>query len=409
MCREELEKLSKDELIDIILAMQDKLLELASNMARLETKLNMNSANSSMPPSSDKWKRPHSQRKKSGKKPGGQYGHKGHGLKIEGEPDEIVEHTPTVCEQCGHDISDMEGTVSDSRYTIDVEIRTVTVRHDQVKVTCPICGALNTGRFPNSLTSRIQYGEGVKALSVLFTNYAMVGYDKTRKILNEVCGIAIQAGTVVNHVRQFTQKSEVILKEISETLKKGTVLHCDETGSRVKGNTWWLHTASNKEGTYSTVHSKRGEVGINDNGVLKEFEGTVVHDFWKSYFKYKKCTHALCNAHLLRELQGVIENTGQEWAGRMQELLRKMKKVVERHKGEGKEGLSGYYNKKFALEYEEIIREGEQEVPVIEGQRKRGKAGCLLDRFKGRYAGLQKILRCLLTTTRRNGIYEAAK
>jgi transposase len=383
MNREELEKLSRNELIDIILSMQDKLLALASKMAQLESQLNMNSTNSSMPPSSDKWKRPQSKRKKSGKKPGGQPGHKGHGLKLKGEPNEIVLHTPTVCEQCGLDISAMEGTVSDSRYTIDIEIRTVTSRHDQVKVVCPICGTVSSGQFPDSLKSRIQYGEGVRAISVLFTNYAMVGYDKTRKILNDMCGIPIRAGTVVNHVKQFTKKSELVLKEISEKLKKASVLNCDETGTRVKGKNQWLHTASNGEATYSTVHPKRGEEGIDDNGVLKAFEGTIVHDFWKSYFKYERCRHALCNAHLLRELQGVIENTGQVWARGMQELLRKMKKVVDGYKEEGKKGLSRYYNKKFALAYRQIVREGEQEVPVIEGQRKRGKARCLLDRFKG--------------------------
>jgi transposase len=383
MNREELEKLSKDELIDIILAMQDKLLALASKVAKFEAQLHMNSSNSSMPPSSDKWKRPQSKRKKSGKKPGGQFGHKGHGLTIKGEPDEIVLHTTTVCEQCGHDIGDVEGTVCDSRYTIDVEIRSVTTRHDQVKAACPICGALSAGQFPDYLKSRIQYGEGVRALSVLFTNYAMVGYDKTQKILNEVCGVSIRAGTVVNHVKGFTQKSELVLKEISEKLKKAAVLHCDETGIGVNGKNRWLHTACNGEATYSTVHPTRGEAGIDDNGVLKGFEGTVVHDFWKSYFRYKKCRHALCNAHLLRELQGVIENTGQEWAGRMQELLRKMKKVVEGYKGEGKEGLSGYYHKKFAEDYGQIVPDGEQEVPLLEGQRKRGKARCLLDRFIG--------------------------
>jgi len=376
-----LEKLSKDELIDIILAMQDKLLALASRMAELEAQLNMNSTNSSMPPSSDRWKRPQSKRKKSGKKPGGQPGHQGHGLKITGEPDETVQHKPSVCERCGLDLSGAEGIASDSRYAIDVEIRTITTRHDQVKTACPNCGAISAGRFPEGLASRMQYGERVRTVAVLFTHYAMVGYDKTRKLLNDVFGIPTQAGTLVNHAKGFAQKSEPALQEIREKLRKSAILHCDETSARVHGELQWLHNASNNEATYHTVHPKRGAEGTDDNGVLKGFEGTVVHDFWKAYFKYKSCIHALCNAHLLRELQGVIENTGQAWASRMQDLLLAMKKAVDGHKEEGKEGLSGYYRRKFAEAYARIVREGEQEVPVVEGQRKRGKARCLLDRF----------------------------
>ena len=84
---EDLEKLSKNELIEIILTQQAQLLTSAGKLAELEARLNMNSTNSSMPPSSDRWRKPQSERKKSGKKPGGQLGHKGHGLKIDREPD----------------------------------------------------------------------------------------------------------------------------------------------------------------------------------------------------------------------------------------------------------------------------------------------------------------------------------
>jgi len=82
MKKEDLEKLSKDELIGIILNQQDQLLELSVKLAEFEVRLNMNSTNSSKPPSSDQWKKPQSERKKSGKKPGGQPGHKGHGLNL---------------------------------------------------------------------------------------------------------------------------------------------------------------------------------------------------------------------------------------------------------------------------------------------------------------------------------------
>jgi transposase len=209
----------------------------------------------------------------------------------------------------------------------------------------------------------------------------MVGYDKTQKILNDVFGIPIRAGTIANHVKEFAHKSESVLHEIAEKLKNSAVLHCDETSIRVNGKKQWLHTASDGEATYNTIHPKRGQDGTDDNGVLKEFSGTAVHDCWKSYFKYENCVHALCNAHLLRELQGVIDNVEQTWASDMQKLLREMKETVDRYKENDKNELSAYYNKKFADEYERIVRLGEIENPVEDGQKKRSKARCLLDRF----------------------------
>ena len=381
MKRKDLEKLSKDELIDIIMALQDQVLAMATKVAEHEARLNMNSANSSMPPSSDQWKKPQSQRKKSDKKIGGQLGHEGHGLKIKREPDEIVELRPMVCEECGADICDDEGVFIDSRYKIDIEIKTVITRYDQAEVICPVCETVNTGVFPDGITSRAQYGEGVRAISVLFTNYAMVSYDKTQKIMNDAFGIPIRAGTIANHVKEFAKKSKPVLDEIAERLKRSPVLNCDETGAHVNGKKQWLHTASNSEATYNTVHPKRGRAGTDDNGVLKEFTGTAVHDCWKPYFNYDNCVHALCNAHLLRELQGVIDNTGQAWASQMQDLLSDMKKAVDRYKQDGKESLSTYYSKKFSETYDRIVKLGEEENPLLNGQKKRGKARCLLDRF----------------------------
>ena len=246
---------------------------------------------------------------------------------------------------------------------------------------CPVCKTVNTGQFPEGINSRSQYGEGVRGISVLFTHYAMVGYDKTQKILNDVFGVPIRAGTIANNVKEFAHKSKATLHEIAQRLKHSTILHCDETSIRVNGKKQWLHTASDGEATYNTIHPRRGQAGTDDNGILKEFTGTVVHDCWKPYFSYENCVHALCNAHLLRELQGVIDNTGQAWASEMQETLRKMKEVVDRYKENGKEELSAYYDKKFSLEYERIIKLGEEENPVKEGEKKRSKARCLLDRF----------------------------
>jgi transposase len=332
MNRSDLEKLSKEEIIDLFLTMYD---HFQAKIAELEARLNLNSQNSSKPPSTDTWKKPKPTRQKTGKKPGAQKGHKGHGLKIERQPDQIITHQPAICKHCKTNLTEIHGTQTDTRYKIDINIQTQLTQHNQITLICPNCQTINTPAFPQDLTSTIQYGEGVKAISVLFTHYAMVSYDKTQKILNDIFDIPISTGTIVNHVSEFTQKAEPVLNGIPIKLQGESVLHFDETGVNVETEKHWLHTASSDGATFITVHPKRGQAGTDDNGVLKEFRGTAVHDCWKSYFRYEYCRHGLCNAHLLRELQGVVENTGQVWAGLMMGFLRGLKLVVERCKALG--------------------------------------------------------------------------
>ncbi|WP_246334234.1 IS66 family transposase, partial [Fontibacillus panacisegetis] len=112
-------------------------------------------------------------------------------------------------------------------------------------------------------------------------------------------------------------------QQIQQQLLRGPVLHADETGFRVQGRGAWMHTASNADYTLLTVHESRGTKGMIAGEVLPHYKGTVVHDFYWPYFHktaFSFC-HALCNAHLLRECQGIIENDKHQWAKEMKTLL----------------------------------------------------------------------------------------
>ena len=376
----EIEKLSSNELVALVKVLLTKVEEQAGEIAELKRQLNQTSRNSSKPPSSD-WQAVSIPRQKTGRQQGGQPGHKGNFLKIERESDEIVKLKPENCQKCGVPMSGQSGTVLESRRKIDVEIVTLITEYEQVEVVCPCCGNENRGEFPADVDSHISYGEGVQSFGVLLTNYANVSYGKTEKIMSDVLGVPLSTGTLVNHVNEFAEKSEGVLAEIAEHVKSGKIGHFDETSVRVNGANYWLHTAGNAGATYSTVHPKRGKEGTDGNGVLKEFGGVAVHDCLPQYFGYDNCRHAVCNAHLLRELQGVIDNAKQAWAARMQELLREMKTSVDECKAIGGTALPEAALKGFTEKYERILKLGEWETPRDLARKKQSKPRNLLDRF----------------------------
>lgn len=98
-------------------------------------------------------------------------------------------------------------------------------------------------------------------------------------------------------------------------LQDADVAHFDESGIRVGAALQWLHVACTTRPTWYTTHAKRGRAAMDEAGVLPHFTGTLVTDAWAPYLGYG-AAHALCNAHLLRDLDGVhhADPAGQQWA-----------------------------------------------------------------------------------------------
>ena len=179
------------------------------------------------------------------------------------------------------------------------------------------------------------------------------------------------------------------MKKIQKLITADDVAFFDETGARINGLLWWIHNSSTSEYTFQTVNRKRGKAGIDANGVLPNFRGVAMHDCWSPYWKYEGIIHAICNAHLLRELTAMIENEPEHtWAGEFKTLLRTMKKVKEKAIAKGKQELSYYYLHKFNQEYDRIMALAAEERPAPSpgkkkkrGRLKKGKERCLIERL----------------------------
>jgi len=289
--------------------------DLKARIAELEAQLNSNSRNSSKPPSSDGYKKkPAFPRKNKGKQ-GGQQGHKGKTLRQVEHPDKTVKHKPGPC-GCGHEFSDEELNVAETRQVFDLPRPKLEVTaHELLKGRCPQCGKWHKGIAPEGVNAPVQYGIGVKTLATLLNVDYRIPFKKLQILFCDLFGYAINESTVYSASRQCYKMLEPTEEMIKTGVVQSDAAHSDETGMRVAGELHWLHTASSMLYTYLFVHERRGRVALDsEKSVLNRIKGWLVHDCLSSYFRYNM-RHAICGAHILRELEGLIENHQSKWAG----------------------------------------------------------------------------------------------
>ena len=368
--------------------------KLTQTIDELKEKLGKNSQNSSKPPSSDGFKKPKSKslRKRSGKKPGGQEGHEGANLAVTEEPDRTEHCLPSRCLTCPHrDQCAAEQKVIETRYKKDIVIKTETTAYERILIDdCPCSDDVLIGDFPEDIKAPVQYGKNIQALAVSLSTIGAVSLNRVHEILSGVFGIPISPGTIGTMVSRVSAAAAIPLVFIKQALIDSALVHFDETGTRVDGKLWWVHTSCNELFTYLTINRKRGAEGTIANGVFPRMKGIAAHDCWKPYWRIRDdIMHAICNAHILRELNGLIDNHPQQtWASKFQKLLLRMKKVKERAIARGKDKLSYYHLHKFDQEYDELIEIAYSEnpepenPPVKKGRKKRGKVLALIDRLR---------------------------
>ncbi|MCH7658100.1 MAG: IS66 family transposase [Bacteroidetes bacterium] len=312
--------IKKLESVNTALRLGNTKLKVENNELRLENnelkaRINSNSNNSSKPPSSDGYKKKPAFPKAKNGKQGGQKGHKGRTLQQVEKPDKIVECNPNKC-NCGHEFTKDELILSETRQVFDLPQPRLEITEYQIhKARCPICGKLNKGAAPENVNAPVQYGNGVKAYAVLLNVHFKLPFKKIQLLFGDLFGYSINESTVYSASQQCYKKLEKTEEIIKSKVAENNVVHADETGIRVAGRLHWLHTATTLLHTYLFVHEKRGALALtSDKSILDRINGWLVHDCWSSYFRFKKFKHAICGAHILRELEGLSESGQSKWA-----------------------------------------------------------------------------------------------
>ena len=352
---------------------------LQQRLDELERSLGLNSGNSGKPPSSDgpgklpAKPRTRSTRGRSGKRSGGQPGHPGATLQRTEQPDRVAEHRPVRCDGCGGALtaSDRVGPpVARQVFDLPEPQPLEATEHRAWACQCPACGHTTRARFPDGVNAPVQYGPRLAALAVYLQTAQFLPEERLAEVLRDLFGVALCTATLAAMVRQAAARWRGCTERVRDLLVSAAgVKHLDETGFRIAGRTQWLHVLSTQGLTFYRTSAQRGSL-------LAGLQGILVHDHWASYFTLEGVLHGLCNAHHLRELQALVEFGQEDWAARMQRLLRRANRVVRRARERGI-ALPRSLLERIERRYDRLVREAlayhEALPPLARGRRGRPK------------------------------------
>ena len=341
---------------------------------KLKDIINKNSGNSSKPPSSDGFMKIPNSRERTGRKPGGQIGHKGARHKLFENPTRIEDIKAEKC-TCGGSIK-YAGEYTAKQF-IDIEFTVSVVEYREHKGICECCRR----RVPNHapVNDIITYGENLKSFSTMLSLEGMVSINRIKQMLCELTDgqIKVSEGTISKWNKDLSVRVTPSINAIKEKLLTQPVLNKDETGIRINNSLHWLHVLGNDKYTLYAAHKKRGNYADKEVGILPSYSGVLVHDHLRGLYDFN-CDHAECNAHILRYLKAAIEGKKRKWPEDMIRLLLDAKKAIEI----SDKPLDGASIQKFHRRYDKILEQGRLEFLKSESPDYNGEDMKLLRRMK---------------------------
>jgi len=317
MTREQLEQLSKAELIEAVLDLQARLAALEAQV-NLLTQPSKDASNSSVPPSKTrKHSRPN---RKSNAKRGPKPGHEGRSRKRQ-EPDAIVECRPASCDHCGADLPQAGGRLLGASQVIEIPpVQPVVIEAHRYECACPSCGRRQAGEYPAGLEPQRVFGPRLEALVCYFHHVHHVSYERLASLCRALFGLTMSQGALANIIARAAAGLQTEAEAIGEQVRTSPVIGSDETGARVDGRNRWQWVFETAEASFHLVAPSRAA------RVIADFMGDAAPEVWLSdcfsaQLKAAAEARQLCHAHQLRDLQFAVDAERSEFAYRMQRVL----------------------------------------------------------------------------------------
>ncbi len=180
----------------------------------------------------------------------------------------------------------------DSCYVVDVTVKKETVKYQMMECSCN--GVYDIAQRPAGIKGTVSYGNNLKALICVLNTKGMVAMKNLCEIIEGLTGIKPSEGTVVNMLRSAAEAVRSVVSDFPRKLCENSFVHSDETGIRIDGKLHWVHVVCTGKITYYALSKKRGAEAMREIDFLPNYNGIVVHDFWKPYFKVTDAEHICC-------------------------------------------------------------------------------------------------------------------
>ena len=261
----------------------------------------------------------------------------------------VLVHAPNLCAECGADLLAAEVVATERRQVFDLPVVRAVVTEHQIERRRCSCGFETKAPAPREATAPACYGPSVRALACYLAVYQHLPYDRMAKLFADAFSIEVSTGALAQMVTEAGQGLSGFTDAVRDQLRRAPAVHFDETGG---------HVASNALLTLLDCHKRRGNVAMDEIGVIGAMSGICVHDGWTPYASYTNATHALCNAHHLRELEFVATECSQAWATEMTALLVEMKTAVGRARERDQTSLDPRLLGRYLARYDAIVTTG---------------------------------------------------
>ena len=322
----------------------------------LIAQINRDYENSSIPSTGkETFKKIRNSREKTGRKPGGQPGHKGHRRK-QLEPTRapvFVAAAEAITSNPDYYLTGKEIR----KQVVDVKMIVTVTEYLAMEYRNRKTGSRYHAPFPVGVSNDVNYGPGVKGLSYFLNNYCNVSIDKTREFLSGLTDgeVNLSAGMINSLAGQLSAKTEADRKRIFASLLMSPVMYTDGTVGRVNGERKAVFVCANENQVLYFFKEQKGHEGIKGTPV-ENYQRTLVHDHDKTYYNYGG-SHQECLAHVLRYLKDSIDNEANlTWHKRIYHFLQTMIHEVKEKREIGEEK-----GQEYEREYQNILKKAREE------------------------------------------------
>ena len=326
----------------------------------LRAQINRDSENSSIPSSLKPNRRPvQNSRECSGRKPGGQPGHAGHGRQRQAPARPVVK-LPVPREA----LDDPDFRKTDR--TITKQMVSLRVSLDVTEYAADVYYNSKTGErihaaFPKGVVNDVNYDGTIRAFLFLLTDHCNVSIDRAKEFLKDITDgrLKISKGMVSSLRREFARKTEAEKKKTFADLLLKPVLHTDCTNASVNGKPAYVFVCISPDGTVQYyARENKGHKGVAGTPI-EDYQGILVHDHEMTFYKYGS-DHQECNAHILRYLKDSIQNEpDRTWSTQMRSLVQEM--IHYRNSLGEDEEPDAMKVKEFEDRYRKVLKTAEDE------------------------------------------------